>query len=63
MNPELALFYLASCLIAVSAIWHGIHKIRHHEEWEGDRPLMIAVIQIALAVGVIIVATSSALDK
>lgn len=59
MRPELALFYLASCLIAVSAIWHGVHKIRHHEEWDGDRPLMVAVIEIALAVGVIIVAFSA----
>jgi hypothetical protein len=60
MRPELALFYLASCIIALCAIWHAIQKIRHHEEWEGDRPLMIAVIQIALAIGIIIVATSAA---
>ncbi len=60
MRFELALFYLASCIIALCAIWHAVHKIRHHEEWDGDRPLMIAVIQIALAIAIIIVATSAA---
>jgi hypothetical protein len=60
MRPELALFYLASCIIALCAIWHAVHKIIRHEEWDGDRPLMIAVIQIALAIGIIIVATSAA---
>jgi hypothetical protein len=60
MRPELALFYLASCIIALCCAWHGVHKIIRHEEWEGDRPLMIAVIQIALAIGVLIVATSAA---
>jgi len=59
MRPELALFYLASCIIALCVIGHAVHKIIRHEEWDGDRPLMIAVIQIALAIGVIIMAFSA----
>jgi hypothetical protein len=59
MRPELALFYLASCLIAVSAGWHGVHKILRHEEWEGDRPLFVAIVEVVMAIGVLIVAFSA----
>ena len=59
MRPELALFYLASCIIALCCAWHGIHKIIRHEEWEGDRPLFVAIVEVVMAIGVIIVAFSA----
>jgi hypothetical protein len=59
MRPELALFYLASCIIAACCGWHGVHKIIRHEEWEGDRPLFVAIVEVVMAIGVIIVAFSA----
>lgn len=59
MRPELALFYLASCIIALCCAWHGIHKIIRHEEWEGDRPLFVAIVEVVMAIGVLIVAFSA----
>ena len=59
MRPELALFYLASCIIALCCAWHGVHKIIRHEEWEGDRPLFVAIVEVVMAIGVIIVAFSA----
>lgn len=59
MRPELALFYLGSCIIAACCGWHGVHKIIRHEEWEGDQPLFVAIVEVVMAIGVLIVAFSA----